>query len=658
MTRVSRTFWWIAVLCLPLLAGPGRAQPTAPAGAAEAPLNLREHYTKYEFRIPMRDGKRLFTAVYVPKDASRPYPFLVHRTPYTVAPYGVDEFPASLGPAEELARLGYIFVNQDVRGRYQSEGTFIEMTPHKTRKGPTDVDESTDMFDTVEWLLKHVPNHNGRVGLWGSSYPGFYVSASIIDGHPAIKAASPQAPITDLYRGDDTYHNGAFYLAANFGFYTSFKQQQTPTLPPKQRPRFDFGTQDGYQYYLRAGTLADLIALAAKDPASLFGDQARNDTYNDYWQSRDISRHLKNIKAAVLTVGGWYDAEDPMGPLRTFRAIGQFNPGTPNTLVMGPWAHGAWLDDDGARLGHVDFGAKTAAQFRRQVLVPFFERHLRGAGPEAGAPAAHVFETGTNVWRQVPAWPPAQATPKRLYFHAGGRLGFEPPDPSVRAGTAGGYDEYVSDPRRPVPYTPAITVGVNPAYVVGDQRFASTRPDVLVYQTEVLTEDITIAGPLRPQLFVSTSGTDSDFVVKLIDVWPDELNAANAGHKVAPAGDARDVPVPPVVLSGKQQLIRGEPFRAKFRHSFVTPSPMRPNQVETLAFEMPDILHTFRRGHRIMVHVQSSWFPLVDRNPQTFVRIPEAKASDYVKATQRLHRAGDQASFIGVGVLPGPGTGP
>ncbi|MFM7459869.1 MAG: CocE/NonD family hydrolase [Burkholderiales bacterium] len=616
--------------------------PTAP----ETEFNIRESYTKYEYRIPMRDGKRLFTSVYVPKDQSKTYPFLIQRTPYSAAPYGVDEYPRRLGPAPELLKLGYIFVTQDVRGRYMSEGRFIEMTPHQVVKGPKDVDESTDMYDTAEWLLKNVPYNNGRIGLWGNSYPGFFVSSSIIDSHPAVKAASPQAPVTDLYMGDDSYHNGAFMLASNFGFYTGFKQQDTPTLPPKNQIRFDFGSQDAYEFYLKAGTLADIIKLTSADKNSLFASQAVNDTYSDYWQSRDISRHLKNIKTAVLTVGGWYDLEDPVGPLKVYKEIGKNNKGIFNSLVMGPWSHGGWLRYDGAKLGHVDFGFKTADWYRKNILVPFFEKYLKDKDGVKVA-EANVFETGTNVWRQYPQWPPAAAQPKSLYLKAGGRLGW-------MQDSTKGFDEYISDPAKPVPYTSAVTINVPQEYVVGDQRFAASRTDVLVYQSDVLEEDVTIAGPVRPKLFASTSGTDSDFVVKLIDVYPAELNMANVNPASQTSAAPRDVPVPSVQMAGFQQLIRGEPFRAKFRKSFVTPSPMVPNQVDKIEFDLPDILHTFRRGHRIMVQIQSSWFPLVDRNPQTFLSIPSAKASDYVKATQRVFRGGAESSALGVWVMANP----
>ena len=408
----------------------------APALHAQAPAateySIKENYTKYEYRIPMRDGVKLFTAVYAPKDASKTYPFLMERTPYSAGPYGVDFVPRRLGPSADFAKAGYIFVVQDVRGRYMSEGKFIEMTPHKPNKKGNDVDESTDMFDTVEWILKNVPNHNGRVGIWGNSYPGFFVSASIIDSHPAIKAASPQAPVTNLYMNDDSYHNGAFMLAANFGFYANFKPQKNPTQEPKKWEPFDFGTQDGYEFYLGLKTIPHLIEKAGKD--SLFRDQVINDTYNDFWKSRNISAHLKNVKPAVLTVGGWFDTEDPQGPLTVYREIGKNNPDTINHLVMGPWAHGSWQSRDGEKLGHVSFGFKTAEYYRKNILLPFFEKHLKAmidtkADDKSGVKLAkvHAFETGTNVWRQYPAWPPAEAKARTLHFHAGGKLAWTAP---------------------------------------------------------------------------------------------------------------------------------------------------------------------------------------------------------------------------------------
>lgn len=645
MPNVTLTRLCAALLLAGLTAGPVVAQPSGPSSSS-APTEdyVKSHYTKYEYRIPMRDGKRLFTAVYVPKDSAQTYPFLVSRTPYSVSPYGPDLYKAKLGPSDEFEKSGYIFVYQDVRGRYMSEGTFIEMTPHlPDKKGPQDVDDSTDMFDTVEFLLKHVPNHNGKVGITGISYPGFYTSASIINSHPALKAASPQAPMTDLFKGDDTYHNGAFKLAANFGFYTSFKPFAEPQTPAKVTVPFDMGTPDGYDFFLRVGPTINLDRQHLKGSNPLFMDQLLHTTYDDYWQARNLSRHLNNIKCAVLTVGGWFDAEDLAGPVKTYHAIGAKNPGTVNKLVLGPWVHGGWSRGDGDRLGDVPFNSKTAEFFRKKIQFPFFEHHLKDKGSDL--PAAYVFETGTNVWRQYPQWPPAPAKPRLLYLRAGGQLSFEAP------AEAESLSDYVSDPAHPVPFTEYTTDTVPQRFMVDDQRFASRRPDVLTFQTAPLEEDITIAGPISPKLFVATSGTDADFVVKLIDVYPPEFpdNPAPTG-----ADGKRIVGAPPVRMGTYQQLLRGEPMRAKFRRSWEKPEPMTPGKMEPISFSMPDLHHTFRRGHRIMVQVQSSWFPLVDRNPQTFTDIPRAKPEDFKKATQQIFHQKSAPSAVEVLVLPQP----
>jgi putative CocE/NonD family hydrolase len=605
-------------------------------------FSIPEHYTKYESSVTMRDGKRLFTSIYVPKDASRSYPFLMTRTPYSVAPYGVDQFKTRLGPSEAFDKAGYIFVFQDVRGRYLSEGDFVEMRPHIDKpQSNTDVDESTDTYDTVEWLLKNVANNNGRVGIWGISYPGFYTSASIIDSHPAIKAASPQAPMTDLFMGDDAYHNGAFMLAANFSFYTAFKPRPQPTLPARGQPPFEWGTTDGYEFYQQFRPLRSAAPRFVEESHWLWQDQIRHDTYDAYWQARDLSRHMRNINCAVLVVGGWFDAEDLAGPVRTFNAIVRNNPGTPITLVEGPWVHGGWGRYDGERLGRVRFGSKTGDFYREKIVLPFFEQHLRSAA-DAKLPKAYVFETGTNIWRQYPSWPPPNAGDKTLYFRANGALSFDPP-----ADTQETFDEYVSDPAHPVPFVGYTTQNVPQEYMVSDQRFAAKRPDVLVYQTPPLDEDVTIVGPVSPALQVSTTGTDSDFVVKLIDVYPTDYPDLDP----APAGLALDVAMPRESMGGYQQLIRGEPMRGKFRKSFERPEPFVPGKVEAINFDMPDVNHTFRRGHRIMVQVQSSWFPLVDLNPQTFVSIPSAAPGDFRKANERVHRSRGAASAVRVHVL-------
>ena len=472
----------------------------------------------------MRDGKKLFTAIYVPKDSSHSYPFLMDRTPYSVAPYGVDNYKTSIGPSESFERSGYIFVYQDVRGRNMSEGTFLEMRPHIDHKvSNADVDDSTDTYDTIEWLLKNVSNNNGRVGIWGISYPGFFTSASIIDSHPALKAASPQAPMTDLFMGDDAYHGGAFMLAANFSFYSAFKPQNNPALPPKEPQAFDYGTSSGYDFFRAMGPLSNANALYFHGQSFLWNDQSQHDTYDEYWKARNLAPHMKNIHCAVLTVGGWFDAEDLAGPLRTFRAIDQYNPGIFNALVEGPWVHGGWSRYEGRRLGYVDFASDTGNYFREKIQFPFFEAYLKGDG-NSKLPKVYVFETGTNVWRQYDAWPPRNAEPKTLYLNDKGRLTFEPPTSMDRV-----FDEYVSDPAKPVPFIGYTVLAVPQEYMDSDQRFAATRTDVLVYQTDDLQEDITIAGAVSPKLFVSTSGTDSDWVVKLIDVYPSYYPEPDAG---------------------------------------------------------------------------------------------------------------------------------
>jgi len=616
-----------------LVAAPSRWSSAQSRTEAPGEAEVRARYTKYEYRIPMRDGIKLFTAVYVPKDTAQAYPFLMVRTPYSVSPYGADQYPKRLGPAPVFLRDGFIFVYQDVRGRFMSEGTFDEMTPHKdVKKSPKDVDESTDTYDTIEWLLHHVPGNNGKAGIWGISYPGFFAAAGIIDSHPALKAASPQAPVTDLYMGDDAYHNGAFMLAANFGFYTFFKPRMEIAPPPGHDPRFDYGTTDGYDFYLHMGPLSNAKKVYFKDTNRYWDDQAIHPDYDQYWKSRNISAHMKNVHCAVLTVGGWFDAEDLVGPRKIFHSIAEFNPETSNKLVIGPWVHGGWASTDGDHLGDVNFAAKNSDFYNENILLPFFREHLKDAG-DAKLPTAYVFETGSNVWRRYDSWPPKNTQPRTLYLRSDGRLLPEAPSEGANA-----FDEYVSDPSHPVPFVNFPTTDVPQTYMDADQRFAAKRPDVLVYQTGALEEDITVSGPVSPRLWVSTSGTDSDFVVKLIDVYP--MDSRN------PDPNPREVE-----MGGYQQLVRGEPFRGKFRNSFEKPEPFIPNQPTAINFSLPDINHSFRRGHRIMIQIQSSWFPLTDRNPQKFLNIPDATELDFVKATERVYRSKENPTSIVLPVL-------
>ncbi|HVP64108.1 MAG TPA: CocE/NonD family hydrolase [candidate division Zixibacteria bacterium] len=614
---------------------------------------VRANYTKTEYRIPMRDGVKLYTAVYAPKDQSNPWPFLMNRTPYGVGFYGPDKMPPRLG-VPELEKAGYIFVQQDVRGRYKSEGKFIEETPYIPNKKPGQIDETTDMYDTVEFLLKNVPNNNGRVGIQGISYPGFYTVASIIDSHPAIKAASPQAPMANLYMNDDAYHGGAFMLSANFGFYTFFRQQQTP-IDRWEPPNFKYSTQNGYDFYLHNEPISKLSRV--NNP--LWDDNIKHPNYDSYWKVRDLVPNMHNVHCAVLTVGGLFDAEDLQGPFSIYHAIEKQNPNTVNTIVEGPWVHGGWAHYDGHWIGNVDFGSDTAEFFRKNILLPFFEHYLKDA-PTQPLPEAYIFETGSNQWRSYDQWPPNQAQKRMLYLREGHGLAFSAPTESARitapqsvadlSQDKAAFDEYVSDPAHPIPYVGyPVGTDVPQEYMASDQRFAATRGDVLVFETEPLAEDVTLAGPVSPRLFISSTGTDSDFIVKLIDVYPDREEEPIERRRKR---DGNDVALPETIMAGYQQLVRGEPFRAKFRYSFEKPEPLTPGKIEEVAYTMSDVNHTFLKGHRIMVQIQSTWFPLVDLNPQTFVDVPSAKPGDFKTATERVYHDPAHASGIEVLVLP------
>jgi uncharacterized protein len=631
-----------------LLAASGLTAQTVPATPEAAALAefIRENYTKTEHRIPMRDGVNLFAAVYVPKDAvtfGRKYPILLCRTPYGLAPYGEDQYRTSLGPSEFFARGKYIFVYEDVRGRYMSEGEFTPVRPHKPNKSPRDTDESTDSYDTIEWLLRRIAGNNGKVGMWGISAPGFYSTAGMIDAHPALLAVSPQAPVTDYYLGDDVYHNGAFMLAHRFRMYQGFRPREGPPAPPAPPVPFNMGTPDAYEFYLNMGSLANAQEKYFKNKHPYWTLNVDNTTYNDTWKSRGIWRHLEAVKPAVLTVGGWFDTEDPQGPLRMFYYMEQHTPPKSNVLAMGPWMHGGFSRDDGDRVGNVHFGSKTGRFYRQNVEFPFFEYHLKGVG-DGAFPKAWIFETGLNQWHRFDKWPPGEARSRPLYLTARGGLRFERP-----AGET--FEEYLSDPNKPVPYIAHIAGGIRGDYMTEDQRFASTRPDVLVFRTEPLDEDVTVFGPVGVDLKVSTTGTDSDFDVKLIDVYPGDYpsNPTTPGTPAAPA--PREDPANTIRMGGYQQLVRGEPFRGKYRHSFEKPEPFEPGRPDRIVFRMPDIAHTFRRGHRIMVQVQSSWFPLTDRNPQKFIEIPQALSTDFVKATQRVYVGGAEGSRIELNVF-------
>jgi len=601
-----------------LLALLALALPLSAQGAAW----LQAHYRKQEARIPMRDGTRLFTAIYTPEGPG-PFPVLLHRTCYGIGPYGPEAFPEELGPSEELARDRFIFVYQDVRGKMMSEGGFQEMTPLLDGRG---VDEATDAWDTIDWVLKRVPGHNGRVGAWGISYPGYYAACALVGAHPALKAVSPQAPISDLFAGDDDHHNGALFLAQTFWFDAVYGwPRPRPTGEQPDAPAFLRSVPDNYQFFLDLGALPQADARFFHGQVPTWNDEMAHGAGDAYWRARDLRPHLKPGGPATLTVGGWFDPEDLFGTLQVHRRLA---PG--DLLVMGPWDHGGWSEGEGDHLGEVRFGDRTAVFYRAQIEARFFRHHLKGAG-DPGLAKATVFDTGTNGWRRFSAWPPPEARPQPLYLQAGGGLGFQPPR------EASGADSFVSDPSHPVPYTAAIETQVSATFMVEDQRFAARRPDVLVYQTPALAAPLTVAGPVQARLWVGTTGTDADWVVKLIDVLPGE-----AGDPEPEAGAPHFIP------GGCQRLVRAEVMRGKFRHGLEAPVPFVPGRPDAVNFTLNDICHTFRPGHRIMVQIQSSWFPLVDRNPQAFLDINKADAKDFVKSTQRVYHT----SRIQLQVLP------
>ena len=598
--------------------------------AADAQADwVRQHYDKTEAMVPMRDGVRLFTSIYVPK-APGPHPILLQRTPYGVGPYGADAYRSSLGPSERLMRDGYIVVYQDVRGKLMSEGEFVAVRPHDPDKGPRDIDESTDAYDTVAWLLANTPN-NGSVGVWGISAPGFYATHALIDAHPAVKAVSPQAPVTDWFLGDDRRHNGAFQLQATFSFVSSYGVPRPEPTTEREPSYSDYGTPDGVRWYQDLGPLGEVNDRFFGGTNDLWQEILTHDTYDAYWQARTPLPHLRDVRPAVLVTGGWFDAQDLYGPLKTYRTV-QDETDAESYLVMGPWWHGGWARGDGDRYGDLWFGQNTSVFYRENLEARFFDAHLKGDG-DPDLHEASVFVTGADQWRFFDAWPPRASREQSLYLQPGGGLGFEAPT------EAGLFAEYVSDPFKPVPHTPQIVVRRDDRYVTQDQRFASTRPDVLVFESPVLEEDVTLTGDLGATLFVTVTGTDADFIVKLIDVYPGDAACE------LPDGDCS------VPMGHFQQLVRGEVMRGKFREDFSAPVPFVPGEVTEVTFDMQDVAHTFRRGHRMMVQIQSTWFPMVDRNPQRFMPIHEATEEDFQAATHRVFVSPEHPSHLSVRVL-------
>lgn len=594
-----------------------------------------DNYTKMEKTIPMRDGIRLFTSIYTPRDQSEKHPILMVRTPYSCAPYGPDFSNRLLKTHwKYYARENYIIVIQDVRGRWMSEGEFVDVRPFIADKKDNQADEASDTYDAIDWLVKNIPGNNGNVGVFGISYPGFYSTMAAASGHPALKAVSPQAPVTDWFMGDDFHHNGAFFQLDAFRFYSGFgKPRPAPTTA--RTTGYNFQVRDNYKFFLE--TIPSRQAEIMRDSSVAFWKEVfDHPNYDAWWQARDARRAMHNIKPAMLVVGGLFDAEDCYGAWNLYKAIEKQNPGIHNKLVMGPWYHGQWSSRDGSFLGNVSFGSNTSIWYQNNIELPFFNYYLKGKGKDPQLAEATIFFTGENQWHQLDQWPPAGIRPRPVYLAPDGALSWNLP---TYVGDKK-YTEYTSDPDHPVPYTEDVHFGRTREYMTDDQRFAGRRPDVLSFQTYPLEEDLTLAGPVVADLRVSMTGTDADFVVKIIDVYPDF-----ADYK-GPRDPDGNYP-----MDGYQMLVRGEIMRGKFRNSFEQPVPFKPGKPETVKFEIPDVAHTFKKGHRLMIQVQSSWFPLADRNPQQFMNIYEAKASDYKKTTIRIHHDAQNPSSVQLPIL-------
>jgi hypothetical protein len=593
-------------------------------------VGAQGRYAKYEYMIPMRDGVRLYTAVYVPKTVPGLHPILMERTPYSAAPYGPDR-QAWLPGSPKFQEAGYIFAFQDVRGKYMSEGDYENIRPELAQtKGGTD--ESTDTYDTIDWLVHHVPSNSGKVGLWGISYPGFYAGAGAINSHPALAAISPQAPVSDWFIGDDMHHNGALFLQDTFDFFSFFGHPRPKPAPDLERSSsIDRGHDGSYAFFLRTGALPNFDRLYFKGDVSFWNDTMNHPTYDQWWKDRSLPDHMNGVHAAVLTVGGLFDAEDMWGALNLYAATKQRNPGTPVYLVMGPWFHGMWAEQGGRTFGDLDFGSETGTYFQDQIEFPFFERYLRGKDVPAPAPVT-MFQTGSNRWKTFPQWPPTGLQSESFYFGTAGSLTTAKP-------TADGSDSYVYDPAHPTPYLAKTdTRERTREYMIDDQRWADSRQDVLTYRSKPIDIDTSMAGPIDVDLFASTTGTDADFVVKVIDEWPSDSKAQ------APSG---------APMAGYEQELRADVFRGKFRNSYSNPEPFVPGKPAHVHFRLNSVCHTFLPGHRIEVQLQSAWFPLVDRNPNRFEDIYQAKDADFQPATITIYRSAQFASHLTFGVKRG-----
>ena len=625
---VSLVAFFLAISCVLAVALP--AQPSEE-------YDSKANYTKTEYMVPMRDGIKLYTQVYTPKDASptNKYPILFSKTPYSVQNYEADQFRAKLGPSDFLMKEKYIFVYQDARGKFQSEGEWIFLWPYNPNRGknadlshPELVDDSSDTWDAIEWFINNIPYNDGNVGEYGISYGGWHVVMGMIDAHPALKASAPQMTPGDLFLGDDFYHNGAFRLLYTFSWLSSNAQ-------PVGGVKFKWPTPDGYRYLLELGSMSNISKSTGLDQVPTWNDVTGAWTWSEYWQSRNLMKDMNNITYPILNVTALFDAEDYYGAIEVYHAIEEKNPVNQSILVLGPWRHGGSTRDKGDALGNIRFGSETGVYYLEKIELPFFNYYLKGKGSFPAEAEAIVFQTGSNVWKEYDQWPPEESTKKELYLHADGTLSFTAPTEQGEV-----FDSYVSDPANPVPFT-TETRGPNSQgylWMVEDQRFAATRPDVLVYETDVLEEDVTIVGPIIANLNGSSSGTDCDWVVKLIDVYP---------------GDApNNEPNPCNIIMGNfQMLLGGNVFRSKFRNSFEEPEPLVPDQITKIEFDLLDKSHTFLKGHSIMVQIQSTWFPVIDRNTGKFCNIMEAVEADFQKTTQKVYRSAEFPTYIEVNVL-------
>ncbi|HEX9512746.1 MAG TPA: CocE/NonD family hydrolase [Puia sp.] len=610
-------------------------------GTSQDSVWIRDNYYKIERMIPMRDGVKLFTSVYIPKDTTEQHPILLTRTPYSCAPYGEDKWKNFMaGYLRYYLREGYIMVTQDVRGRWMSEGQFVDVRPFiKDKKSNTDVDEASDTYDAIDWMVKNLPHNSGKVGVFGISYPGFYSTMAAASGHPALKAVSPQAPVTDWFMGDDFHHNGAFFQMDGWDFYSSFgkPRPQPTTVGPDG---YNFNSKDNYQWYLQTGALKNILKLTG-DSIAFWKDLYQHPNLDEWWKARNARVSMYNVQPAILVVGGLFDAEDCYGAWNLYKAIHSQSPSTNGHIVMGPWYHGEWASNDGTHLGNVQFGSNTAFWYQNNIEIPFFNYYLKGKGAAPNLAAATIFFSGENKWRAFSQWPAAEKKDVSFYLQPDGGLSRDVP------AAKNNFSEYVSDPAHPVPYTEDVHFHRTREYMTDDQRFASRRTDVLTFQTPALTEDLTLAGPVIADLKVSLSSTDADFVVKLIDVFPDDFAYGNEPVETNRREISKTYP-----MGGYQMLVHGEVMRGRFRESWEKPVPFKPGKIETVRFAVPDVAHTFKKGHRVMVQVQSSWFPLVDRNPQKFVNIYTCDDSDFQKETIHIYHDSEHPSQLILPVLP------